>query len=50
MSVKYTVASCLLNMSVGFWLCLLIIKLYSQKHIKKNEYIKVDMPFIKVEN
>ena len=29
------VASCLLNMSLGFWLCLFIIKLYSQKYIFK---------------
>ena len=36
MYVKKTVTSCLLNMFVGFWLCLFIIKLYSQKNIFKH--------------
>ena len=31
MYIKQTVTSCLLSMSVGFGLCLFIIKLYTQK-------------------
>ena len=43
MYVKETVTSCLLNMSVGFWLCLFIIKLHSQKDIFK--FFQIDLFF-----
>ena len=34
--IKKACTSCLFNMSIGFWLCLFILKLYSQQKIKKH--------------